>query len=262
MFSTLYNTLFFKPIVNLVIFIYNALPEPVRNMGMAIVVVIILIRLLLIPLSLKETRTRKIMNHLKESGELEELQKHKKDPQVYMKKMKSLYGKYNLKPLSGTFLSLIIQLPIFFSLYRVFRMIIAGEEFGPYLYSAIQAPEQFNIMIGSVINLSLPNVGLAILLGVVQYLFMNYGPLAQKPKVKALAKQADSKDDKKPNQEQAMAGMGKFFKNVLPAFMVFIGLSLPGGITLYIILSVLINWLLLIFIDSYIDKKLKSEYDI
>lgn len=259
MFSAIYTTLFFKPILNFVVFVYNSLPAPLMNMAMAIVVVIIFIRLILIPLTLKETRTRKVMKHLQDSGELKELEEHKKDPQVYMAKMKALYAKYDLKPLSGTFLSLLVQLPIFFALYRVFRMIIAAEDFSPFLYSFNQAPESFNIMVWNFIDLSIPNIGLAIILGVAQYAFMNFGPLASATgNTKALEKTTDDK----ASQAQAMAGMGKFFKTILPVFMVFIGLSLPAGITLYIILSVLINWVLLIFIDRAVDKKLKAKYDI
>ena len=260
MFSAIYTTLFFKPILNLVVFVYNVLPEPVRNMAMTVVVVIILVRLALIPLTLKETRTRKLMKKLQETGELKELEQYKKDPQVYMAKMKAVYGKYKLKPLSGTFLSLLIQMPMFFALYRVFRMIIAAEDFTPFLYSMNNAPESFNIMIWNLIDLSIPNIGLAIILGVSQYLFMNYSPLST---ATAAPKDALVKaDDKSASQTQAMAGMGKFFKTILPVFMVFIGLSLPAGITLYIILSVLINWVLLIYIDRYVGKKLKIEYDI
>jgi YidC/Oxa1 family membrane protein insertase len=260
MFSTFYTTVFFKPILNFVVYIYNTIPEGFRNMGITVIIVIFLVRIFLIPLTIKETRTRKLMKHLQDSGEIKALEEHKKDPQVYMAKMKALYAKYKLKPMTGTLLSLLFQLPMFFALYRVFRMIIENDDFLPFLYKGNTAPETFNISFFGAIDLSVPNIAFAVVLGIVQYLFMAYGPMAAPTKKKVAT---DSQGLVKEDKANAMAGnMGKMLKNILPIFMVMIGLSLPSGITLYIILSVLINWVILTLIDKYVGKKLKAEFDI
>jgi YidC/Oxa1 family membrane protein insertase len=259
MFSTLYNEIFFKPIANFVLYVYNHMPEPLMNLAIVIVFVLMATRIVLLPLTIAETRTRKLMKHLQDSGEMKALEEHKSNPQVYFVKMKELYKKYDLKPFRSTFLSLLLQLPIFFALYRVFIMIINKQSFAPYLYSGNNVPESFVTTIFS-LDLAVPNLIMAILVAAVQYLFMAYGPMAVKANTKSLAKteNGDAPDMNAVVQQK----MNKVFKYFFPGLMLLIGVTLPAGITFYIICSVLVNWVVLLALDKYIAKKNKSKYGI
>jgi len=259
MFGTLYNEIFFKPILNFVLYVYNHMPEPLMNLAVVIVIVIFAVRVVLLPLTIGETSTRKLMKHLQDSGELKSLDEFKSNPQVYFAKTKELYAKYNLRPFRSTFLSLLVQLPLFFALYKVFVMVIAKQSFAPYLYAGNSAPEVFNTSFFSV-DLAVPSVVMAVIVAGVQYLFMAYGPLANKTTSKAVAKVENGQaPDMNAVMQQKMNGVFKYF---FPGLMLLIGLSLPAGITLYITCSVLINWVFLLFLDRYIAKKNKSKYGI
>lgn len=259
MFSTLYNEIFFKPIANFVLYVYNHLPDPLMNLAVAIVLVLMVVRILLLPLTIAETRTRKLMKHLQDSGEMKVLDEHKSNPQVYFAKMKELYQKYDLKPFRSTFLSLLIQLPIFFALYRVFIMIVNKQSFAAFLYVGNNAPENFVATIFN-IDLAVPNLVLAFIVAAVQYLFMAYGPMAVKKNPNALVK---TENGTAPDMNAVMAQkMNGVFKYFFPGLMLLIGVTLPAGITFYIICSVLINWAVLLVLDKYIAKKNKSKYGI
>lgn len=259
MFSTFYNEVFFKPIANFVVYVYNHIPEPTRNLAIVIVIVLMAVRILLLPLTIGETHTRKIMKYLQDSGEMKALDEHKNNPQVYLAKMKELYQKYDLKPFRSTFLSLLVQLSLFFALYRVFIMIVNKQSFAPFLYIGNNAPEHFVTTIFN-IDLAVPNLVLAFMVATVQYLFMSYGPTAAKPKSKVLAKTEDgTAPDMNAVMQQKMNGVLKYF---FPGLMLLIGVTLPAGITFYIICSILINWVVLIALDKYIGKKNKSKYGI
>ncbi|HPL93057.1 MAG TPA: membrane protein insertase YidC [bacterium] len=259
MFSTLYNEIFFKPIANFVLYVYNHMPEPLMNLAVAIVLVLMVVRIILLPLTIGETRTRKIMKHLQDSGEMKALDEHKSNPQVYFAKMKELYQKYDLKPFRSTFVSLLIQLPIFFALYKVFIMIVNKQSFAAFLYVGNSAPENFVTTVFN-IDLAVPNLVLAFIVAAVQYLFMAYGPMAVKNNGKALAK---TENGTAPDMNAVMAQkMNGVFKYFFPGLMLLIGVTLPAGITFYIICSVLINWVVLLVLDKYIAKKNKAKYGI
>jgi YidC/Oxa1 family membrane protein insertase len=87
------------------------------NWGWAIVVLTILIRLVLYPLTYKGMIS---MQKLKEvAPDIKELQrKYKGNPQQMQAKTMELYRKHGANPLGGC-LPLLLQLPIFFAIYRV-----------------------------------------------------------------------------------------------------------------------------------------------
>ena len=89
----------------------------VGNWGWAIVILTILVRVILYPLSAKGMVS---MHKLKKlSPRIKEIQqKYKKDPQKMQMHMMELYKKHGANPLGGC-LPFILQIPIFFAIYRV-----------------------------------------------------------------------------------------------------------------------------------------------
>jgi len=89
------------------------------NWGWAIVGMTILIRLVLFPLTYKGMVS---MNKLKElSPKIKELQaKHKDDKQKLNAQMMDLYKKHGANPMGGC-LPIVLQIPVFFAIYRVLQ---------------------------------------------------------------------------------------------------------------------------------------------
>ena len=85
--------------------------------GLSIVLLTIAVRLLLFPLFVKQIKSQRRMQEL--SPKIKELQaKHKGDRETLNKELMTLYKNHGANPISGC-LPLVLQLPIFFSLFRV-----------------------------------------------------------------------------------------------------------------------------------------------
>ncbi|MGD9650369.1 MAG: membrane protein insertase YidC [Dongiaceae bacterium] len=102
-----------KPIFLLLHFMYQLL----GSFGLAILGLTVIIRLIVFPLANKSYRT---MNKLKDlQPEMLKLrEKHKGDVAAQHKEMAAFYQRHQVNPLSGC-LPILIQIPIFFSLYKV-----------------------------------------------------------------------------------------------------------------------------------------------
>ncbi len=102
-----------KPVFLLLKYIYDM----IGNWGWAIVILTILVRLVLYPLTYKGMVS---MNKLKEiAPKIKEIQKkYKGDPQKMNAHMMELYKKHGANPMGGC-LPMLIQIPIFFAIYRV-----------------------------------------------------------------------------------------------------------------------------------------------
>ncbi|MDR2341970.1 MAG: membrane protein insertase YidC [Campylobacteraceae bacterium] len=106
-------TLLSKPIFSLLYFIHSK----VGNWGWSIVIITILIRLVLYPLTYRGMVS---MNKIKDlMPKVKELQvKYKDDKQKLNIHMMDLYKKHGANPMGGC-LPILIQIPIFFAIYRV-----------------------------------------------------------------------------------------------------------------------------------------------
>ncbi len=88
----------------------------VHNYGLAIIILTIIVKIITLPLTLKSTLSMMKMSKLQpEMAALRE--KFKDDPQKMNAATMELYKKHNVNPLAGC-LPMIIQLPIFFALYK------------------------------------------------------------------------------------------------------------------------------------------------
>ena len=102
-----------KPMFLALLYLYHL----VGNWGWAIVLLTVIIRILLFPLTLKGMLS---MQKLKElAPKIKELQqKYKGDPQKLNMHMMQLYKKHGANPMGGC-LPMLLQIPIFFAMYRV-----------------------------------------------------------------------------------------------------------------------------------------------
>jgi YidC/Oxa1 family membrane protein insertase len=106
-------TLIAKPLF----YVLNELHSIFGNWGWAIVVLTIFIRLALYPLTYRGMVSMQKLKDL--APEIKELQrKYKGNPQQMQVKMMDLYKRHGANPMGGC-LPLLLQLPIFFAIYRV-----------------------------------------------------------------------------------------------------------------------------------------------
>jgi YidC/Oxa1 family membrane protein insertase len=96
-------------------FFYNLIP----SYGLAIILLTVAVRLVMLPLTIKQTRSMQEMQKLQ--PEVKRLQAKYKggDRQKMNEEMMKLYKEHKVNPLGGC-LPLLLQLPIFLALYRVF----------------------------------------------------------------------------------------------------------------------------------------------
>jgi len=93
-----------------------------HNYGWAIIILTIITRLPFIPIINKGQKSMKKLQKLQPMMN-EIRQKYKKDPQRMQKEMMELYKKHKVNPMSGC-LPMLIQIPVFFALYKVLLIAI------------------------------------------------------------------------------------------------------------------------------------------
>lgn len=102
-----------KPLFFVIEYLYNIL----GNFGLAMLAVTVIIKLIFFPLANKSYKSMTMMKKLQ--PELTELrEKYPDDKQKQQQMMMELYKKEKINPLSGC-LPILIQIPVFFALYKV-----------------------------------------------------------------------------------------------------------------------------------------------
>ncbi len=217
--SQIYNIILFQPLLNLLVFLYNN----IGDLGIAIIIITILIRLILLYPSYKALKSQRALQELQ--PKIKDLQKkHKDNKEDQTKALMEFYKENKVNPFSSC-LPMLIQLPIIFALYRVFRTGLS-EINTDYLYPFIKAPEHINTLFLGFLNLNDTNIFLAVLAGVLQFI--------QSKMMLAKTKNKNQAKEKAPQGLGDMSGMlGKQMTYLMPAMTVFIAMSLPSGLALY-----------------------------
>ncbi|AXP08525.1 membrane protein insertase YidC [Campylobacter hepaticus] len=172
----------------------NFLHQYIGNWGWAIVIMTLIVRIILFPLTYKSMIS---MNKLKDlAPKMKEIKdRYKGDPQKMNMQMMDLYKKHGANPMSGC-LPILLQIPIFFAIYRV-------------LLNAIElkaAPWAFWIHDLSIMD---PYFILPILMGATMFLQQLITPMTI--------------------QDPMQAKIMKF----LPVIFTFFFITFPAGLTLY-----------------------------
>ena len=94
---------------------YDLIP----NYGLSIILLTLLINVLLFPLTLKQTRSTRAMQEIQ--PEVKKLQKqYKEEPETLNKEMMALYKEKGVNP-AGCLLPMLVQMPVWFGLFRLLR---------------------------------------------------------------------------------------------------------------------------------------------
>ena len=205
----------------------NLIHDVIPNYGIAIILLTILIKLLFWPLG---TKSYKSMNDMKKVQPLmmEIREKYKDDKQKMNQEVMNLYKTYKVNPMSGC-LPMVVQMPIFFALYRMLYQAIELRH-APFMgwIQDLSAPDRL-FDFGVTIPFMQAPYGipvLTIIMGATMFLQQKMSP---------------STGD--PTQAKLMM--------LMPLFMTVIFVNFPAGLVLYW----LVNNVLSIGQQYYIQKK-------
>ena len=234
----MFETFFYQPILNLLIFIYNIVPG--NDLGVAIILLTIIIKAILLPLSKKSLTSQKALQDLQ--PKINAIKKKYADKKEEMgKAIMALYKENKVNPFSSC-LPLLIQLPFLFAVFRVFRNGFGDGQLN-LVYSFIERPEAINSIAFGFFNLSVRSIPLAVLAGLAQF-WQTKMMMAKKPAIKS----PGAKD------EDMMAMMNKQMIYFMPALTVFISLSFPAGLALYWFITTLLTGLQQLYVFKKQDQ--------
>lgn len=213
----LYQVICYQPILNVLVFLYNN----TADLGVAIILLTVIIKAALWPLSQKAIKSQTELQAIQ--PKIEELKKkYANDKAGLGQATMDLYKEHKINPLSSC-LPLLIQLPFLFAVFRVLRNGLL-QDLG-LVYFFLIKPENFNTLSFGFMDLSKPVIYLAVLAGIAQFIQSKM----------MLAKQKKSNiGQKTPDTQEDMANiMNKQMTYIFPVMTIIIGISLPGGLTLY-----------------------------
>lgn len=230
--------IFYQPILNLLVFLYNIIPG--HDIGIAIIIMTVIIKLILLPLSRQSIKSQKALQDLQ--PQINEVKKKYADnKQEQGRQMMDLYKREKVNPFSSC-LPLLIQLPFLWAVFEVFRDGLNGHSL-ELVYSFIYRPEIINNVSFGFINLAKPNYILAVLAGLAQF-WQAKMMIVKRPEVRGNG----AKD------EDMMAIMNKQMLYFMPALTVFIGLSFPGGLALYWLITTVLTALQQLYLFKQKEK--------
>ena len=203
-------------------FFYQIIP----SLGIAIILLTLVIALLLFPLTLKQTRSMKAMQEIQ--PQVKALQKELKgDREELNKQLMELYKEKGVNPAAGC-LPMIVQMPIWFGLFRVLR--------SPDEYIEISNGETLNsTFLGMDLTQSPSDVVPGLIssgdiLGAIPYILLIIAIVAA-GFYQQMQMTARRKDDGQPQQGAAQS-MQTAMK-IMPLFFGFISWTLSAGLGIY-----------------------------
>ena len=230
--SAFFHEVFYRPIFNALIALYHYLP--VHDLGLAIIVVTIATLVVLFWPSLVQIKSSQALQELQ--PKLKALQtKYKDNREVLAKQTMQLYKEHKFNPLSSC-LPLLIQLPFFFALYRVF---ISGLSVNPttHLLNPSQLPNLYGhlrdiyttaalspISFGFLNLTAKHNVILALIVGATQYFL-----------TKLLAPKKGAPNIPSAKDERTTSSILQQMNYFTPISFAVISYILPAGLSLYYI---------------------------
>jgi YidC/Oxa1 family membrane protein insertase len=216
----IFTIIFYQPVLNLLVFFYNILPG--HDIGLVIVALTVAIKLILWPLSQRALKSQQAISRLQ--PKIKELQaKYKDNKEEQGRAMMALYREEKVNPTSSC-LPLLVQLPFLWAVFKVFRDGLSNKSL-TLVYPFISRPELLETTSFGIIDLSQPNILLAILTGVAQY-FQARTATRHNPPASGGGQ-----------AEELASMMNKQMLYFMPVVTVVICWSLPSGLALYWFLS-------------------------
>lgn len=246
--GNLFTTIFYQPLFNLLVSIYNMIPD----IGVAILIITVIIKLILWPLSHKSLKSQKALQEIQ--PKMEELkEKYKDNKEKLGQEMMLLYKTEKVNPFSSC-LPLLLQFPFIIAVFQVFRNGLTSDNFD-LLYPFVHSPGVINPIMLGVLDLSQPQIFLGVLAGIAQFF--------QSRLLMAKSKKLESDNIVKVKKEPGMTDiMNKQMMYFMPILTVFISATLPGGLALYWFLITLLGVLDQYLINKSWKKKQEQQVEV
>lgn len=214
-----FKTIVYIPLYNILILILGV---DWIDAGLAAVILTVLVKVVLYPLAKKSTIAQTKMKE--KEGELLSIKEKYKDRQEQAIKVMEFYKNNNINPFSSI-LTIIIQIPIIFSLYYIFFKSGLPSIDPDLLYPFVKVPESVSMVFLGFINVSEKSIILAALAAVSSYFQMH---LASSPvsSVKNIATQTIGKED-------FAKTMAKQMKYTMPFIVFFVSWKISAIVALY-----------------------------
>lgn len=224
----LYTEVIYKPLFNALVLLYNILPG--QNIAVAIIILTILVRLVLYKFNSQSIEKQRAMQEIQ--PKIKEIQKkYKHDQEKQAKELLRIYREHHVSPVSGC-LPLLIQLPVIVALYSVFRDGFKDDSLYN-LYNFVANPGHINAVSFGV-NLSTPNVFLAVLAAALQFWqTKELMKVSESAKTQKENSKTDEEMTPEEKMQEMMQAMTKNMMYVMPLATLLIGISLPAGMALY-----------------------------
>ena len=225
---------FIRPISRAALWVFVQIHKVVPNYGFVIIIFSVLVKLLVYPLTHKSFVSMKKMQDLQPViAELKE--KYKDDQPTLQKKQMALFKEYGVNPLGGC-LPMLLQMPLLFALFNLFRTTIELRGAG-FIWWIKDLSSQDTLF---TLPFSLPIYGdnvnfLPVFMGLTMYLQQKFSGQSAS------------------NQQQKM--MGYF----MPVFMVLFFNTFPSGLNLYYSLFNILSVVQTKYLSDGFFSKKKSE---
>ena len=238
----LFTTIFYQPLLNLLVFLYNVIPG--HDIGVAIIVLTILIKLILYPFSIKSIQSQKALQSLQPKIDALKNQ-YKNEKEKLASAMMKLYKDEKVSPFSSC-LPLLIQLPIFITVYQVFRTGLSNGSLD-LLYSFVANPGSLSPIAFGFFDLSkILSSGIAIsginlssltqILSTVfklEFIIVILASVSQIVQMRMFSTKKPEIKSAGSQDENMTAIMNKQMMFMMPLLTLFIGLTMPIGLSLY-----------------------------
>jgi YidC/Oxa1 family membrane protein insertase len=239
--SQLFNEVFTRPILNLLLWLYDVVPG--RDFGIAIILLTIIVKIVLYPLAVQQIKQQRALQALQ--PKMDEIRKRlKDDKEAQSKELMALYQAEKVNP-AASCLPLLIQLPVFLGLYHALQTGLHAQ-WANLLYAFVPNPGDISATLFGFVDLAKPNYVLAVIAAAIQFVQTRQMLV---PKGAATTPPAEVKDAPGAQDESMSTMMNKQMMYVMPIVTMVIGFGLPGGLTLYwlvmSLLTVLQQWYML-----------------
>ncbi len=233
MITTLFNTIFFQPILNLLVWLYVTVPG--QDVGIAIILLTVVVKIILYPLTHLQIKQQRGMQALQ--PKIEEIRKRlKDDKEKQAAELMELYKKEKVNPASSC-LPLLVQLPVFLALFHALQVGLQSQGLNM-LYPFVPNPQSINAMFLGVFDLAQPpslenpfTAVLVVLAGLVQC--WQTRQILKPPAATVSAPPPEVAKTEGAKDESMTAIMNKQMAFMMPIMTVVIGFTLPAGLTLY-----------------------------
>ena len=242
-----FKTIIYTPLYNVLVLLLNI---SWIDAGIATVILTVLVKVVLYPIAKKSIITQAKMKE--KEGDLALIKERYKDKQEQAVKVMEFYKINNINPFSSI-LTVIIQIPIIFSLYYIFFKSGLPHIDTSILYSFIKAPASVSMNFLGLIDVSQKSIVLAFLAAASSFWQMHLASTSS-PAL-PLAKGKGEKISSSAGAQDFSQMMTKQMKYTMPVIVFFISWKISAIVALYWFVSNLVG----IAQDVYVRRQMATH---